>query len=62
VDEAKVRSTLLKEHGIEIAGDFGPLAGKIFRIGLMGPLATMDHVHDFVDSFAAALRGAGYNR
>jgi alanine-glyoxylate transaminase / serine-glyoxylate transaminase / serine-pyruvate transaminase len=60
VDEAKVRSALLKEHGIEIAAGFGPLAGKIFRIGLMGPLATMDHVHDFADCFAAALRGAGY--
>jgi alanine-glyoxylate transaminase/serine-glyoxylate transaminase/serine-pyruvate transaminase len=60
VDEAKVRTTLLKEHGIEIAGGFGPLAGKIFRIGLMGPLATKDHVHDFADRFAAALRGAGY--
>jgi alanine-glyoxylate transaminase / serine-glyoxylate transaminase / serine-pyruvate transaminase len=60
VDEAKVRTTLLKEHGIEIAGGFGPLAGKIFRIGLMGPLATKEHVHDFADRFAAALRGAGY--
>ena len=60
VDEAKVRSTLLKEHGIEIAGGFGPLAGKVFRIGLMGPLATTDHVRDFADRFAAALRGAGY--
>ena len=60
VDEAKVRATLLKEHGIEIAGGFGPLAGKIFRIGLMGPLATTEHVHDFADHFAAALRGAGY--
>jgi alanine-glyoxylate transaminase/serine-glyoxylate transaminase/serine-pyruvate transaminase len=60
VDDAKVRTTLLKEHGIEIAGGFGPLAGKIFRIGLMGPLATTEHVQDFADCFAAALRGAGY--
>ena len=60
VDDAKVRTTLLKEHGIEIAGGFGPLAGKIFRIGLMGPLATTEHVRDFSDCFAAALRGAGY--
>jgi alanine-glyoxylate transaminase/serine-glyoxylate transaminase/serine-pyruvate transaminase len=60
VDEAKVRTTLLKEHGIEIAGGFGPLAGKIFRIGLMGPLATTEHVRDFSDCFAAALRGTGY--
>lgn len=61
VDDAKVRATLLKEHGIEIAGGFGPLAGKVFRIGLMGPLATRDHVHDFVAKFGDALRGAGYN-
>jgi len=60
VDDAKVRSTLLNEHGIEIAGGFGPLAGKIFRIGLMGPLATKEHVHDLVERFGEALRGAGY--
>jgi alanine-glyoxylate transaminase/serine-glyoxylate transaminase/serine-pyruvate transaminase len=60
VDDAKVRSTLLKERGIEIAGGFGPLAGKIFRIGVMGPLATTEHVDDFVRHFATALRGAGY--
>ena len=59
VDDAKVRTTLLKEHGIEIAGGFGPLAGKIFRIGVMGPLATKEHVHEFVAS-PGALRGAGY--
>ena len=60
VDDAKVRATLLKNHGIEIAGGFGPLAGKVFRIGLMGPLATPQHVHDFVSKFGDALRGAGY--
>ena len=60
VDDAKVRATLLNEHGIEIAGGFGPLAGKVFRIGVMGPLATTEHVHDFVDNFAVALRSAGY--
>ena len=60
VDDAKVRATLLHDHGIEIAGGFGPLAGKVFRIGLMGPLATRDHVHDFLAKFGDALRGAGY--
>ncbi len=60
VDDAKVRSILLNEHGIEIAGGFGPLAGKIFRIGLMGPLATPDHVSDFLDKFSAALKQSGY--
>lgn len=60
VDDAKARAILLKDHGIEIAGGFGPLAGKIFRIGLMGPLATSDSVKEFVECFATALRSAGY--
>ncbi len=60
VDDAKVRTTLLKDNGIEIAGGFGPLAGKIFRVGLMGPLATKESVNEFVECFGKALRGAGY--
>ncbi len=36
VDEAAVRSRLLTEHQIEIGAGLGPLAGKIWRIGLMG--------------------------
>ncbi len=60
VDDAKVRSTLLNEHSIEIAGGFGQLSGKIFRIGLMGPLATKEHVQDFVEKFEEALHRAGY--
>lgn len=36
VDEAEVRRRLLHEYNIEIAAGFGPLKGKIWRIGLMG--------------------------
>ncbi len=36
VDEAAVRRTLLEEFGIEIGAGLGPLAGKIWRVGLMG--------------------------
>jgi alanine-glyoxylate transaminase/serine-glyoxylate transaminase/serine-pyruvate transaminase len=36
VNDAQVRKTMLEKHGIEIAGGFGPLAGKILRIGTMG--------------------------
>ena len=36
VDDATVRSRLLNEFGLEIGGGLGPLAGKIWRIGLMG--------------------------
>lgn len=59
-DEAKVRSTLLQQHGIEIMGGFGPLAGKVFRIGIMGPLATQQSVAHFVDVFGDALAIAGF--
>ncbi|MBX7057720.1 MAG: alanine--glyoxylate aminotransferase family protein [Leptospirales bacterium] len=36
VDEAAIRRRLLLEHDIEIGGGLGPLAGKVWRIGLMG--------------------------
>jgi len=36
VDDAAVRKMLLEEYSIEIGGGLGPLAGKIWRVGLMG--------------------------
>jgi len=61
VDEGKVRKRLLDGPGIEIAGGFGPLAGKVFRIGVMGPLATEDNVQFFLDEFKKALKAEGYS-
>jgi alanine-glyoxylate transaminase / serine-glyoxylate transaminase / serine-pyruvate transaminase len=61
LDEAKVRRRLLDEPGIEIAGGFGPLAGKVFRIGVMGPLATEDNVQFFLKEFKKALSAEGYS-
>jgi alanine-glyoxylate transaminase / serine-glyoxylate transaminase / serine-pyruvate transaminase len=61
VDEAKVRKRLLDDPGIEIAGGFGPLAGKVFRIGVMGPLATEDNVQFFLKEFGKALKAEGYS-
>jgi alanine-glyoxylate transaminase / serine-glyoxylate transaminase / serine-pyruvate transaminase len=61
VDEAKVRKRLLDDPGIEIAGGFGPLAGKIFRIGVMGPLATEENVQFFLKEFKKALGAEGYS-
>ncbi|HXW14072.1 MAG TPA: aminotransferase class V-fold PLP-dependent enzyme [Terriglobia bacterium] len=60
VDDAKVRRRLLEGPGIEIAGGFGPLAGKVFRIGLMGPLATEENVRFFLKEFKNALSAEGY--
>ena len=39
VDEAAIRQRLLADHAIEIGAGLGPLAGKIWRIGLMGHTA-----------------------
>jgi alanine-glyoxylate transaminase/serine-glyoxylate transaminase/serine-pyruvate transaminase len=61
VDEAKVRKRLLDEAGIEVAGGFGPLAGKVFRIGVMGPLATEENVQFFLKEFSRALTVEGYS-
>ena len=55
VDEAHVRRQLLEEFGIEIAGGFGPLAAKIFRIGVMGPLATEPSLDLFFQAFEKCL-------
>jgi alanine-glyoxylate transaminase/serine-glyoxylate transaminase/serine-pyruvate transaminase len=61
VDEAKVRKNLLEGPGIEIAGGFGPLAGKVFRIGVMGPLATEANVQFFLQEFKRILSAEGYS-
>ncbi len=44
LDEAGIRKKLLEEYNIEIAGGFGPLAGKIWRIGLMGFSSRRENV------------------
>ena len=59
VDDVKVRARLLKGPGIEIAGGFGPLAGKVFRIGIMGPLATEDNVRFLLEELRKALKTEG---
>jgi alanine-glyoxylate transaminase/serine-glyoxylate transaminase/serine-pyruvate transaminase len=58
VDDAQVRRRLLADHSIEIAGGFGPLAGKIFRIGLMGPLASKENVELLCSALAESIFGA----
>jgi alanine-glyoxylate transaminase/serine-glyoxylate transaminase/serine-pyruvate transaminase len=50
--EAQVRRQLLEEHGIEVGGGLGKLAGSIWRIGLMGENAREENVERLV----AALR------
>ena len=44
VDEAVVRSRLLNEYSLEIGAGLGPLAGRIWRIGLMGYASNQKNV------------------
>jgi alanine-glyoxylate transaminase / serine-glyoxylate transaminase / serine-pyruvate transaminase len=48
VDEAAVRQRLFDEYDIEVHSGLGQLAGKILRIGTMGPLATDESVDHFL--------------
>jgi alanine-glyoxylate transaminase/serine-glyoxylate transaminase/serine-pyruvate transaminase len=58
VDDLAVRKRLLAEYGIEIAGGFGPLAGRIFRIGLMGPLSSPECTRFLLDALGRTLKAA----
>lgn len=44
IDDAKVRAQLRDEFNLEIAGGFGPVKGKIWRIGLMGYVSQKSNV------------------
>ena len=56
VDDAAVRGALLTEHGIEIAGALGPLAGKVWRVGVMGEGARPEPQERLVRALAELLR------
>jgi len=60
IDDAKVRQYLLEKRNIEIAGGFGPLAGKVFRIGVMGYGSSAGNVDFILEALADALKQQGY--
>jgi aspartate aminotransferase-like enzyme len=45
----------LRNHGMAVAGNYGPLAGKVFRIGHMGSQANMALVRQGMDVLARVL-------
>ena len=55
IDEAAARGQLLSEHDVEIAGGLGPLAGKSWRIGVMGVGATLELQRPLVEGLGAVL-------
>lgn len=61
VNDAAVRGTMLEDYGIEIGTSFGPLAGKVWRIGTMGYNARRDTVLLTLAAFEQVLRRAGFS-
>ena len=57
-DEAATRRQLLERYGIEIAGGFGPLAAKVWRIGLMGYSSRRENVLTLLAALEELLRSA----
>ncbi|MBT79058.1 MAG: aminotransferase [Alteromonadaceae bacterium] len=60
VDGEGIRHTLLNTFNIEIGTSFGPLKGKIWRIGTMGYNAREDAVYHTLQSLETVLRRAGF--
>jgi alanine-glyoxylate transaminase/serine-glyoxylate transaminase/serine-pyruvate transaminase len=52
VDDASVRARLRNEYDIEIGAGLGPLAGKVWRVGLMGHTAREGNVDRFLSALA----------
>jgi alanine-glyoxylate transaminase/serine-glyoxylate transaminase/serine-pyruvate transaminase len=59
VDAKRVTKRLLAEHGIEIAGGLGDLAGRIFRIGCMGYGCRAGNVLELLSALGESLRHEG---
>ena len=60
VDEAAVRQRLLREFNMEIGAGLGPLAGKIWRVGLMGASSTPAMLLLFLGAIEHVLHSMGY--
>lgn len=61
VDEAQVRKQLLSDYSLEIGAGLGQLAGKVWRIGLMGHSSRPENVRLCVTALEAALLAQGVN-
>jgi alanine-glyoxylate transaminase/serine-glyoxylate transaminase/serine-pyruvate transaminase len=58
VSEAAVRSALLARHRIEVGAGLGPLAGRIWRVGIMGSGATPENVDRLLEAMPVAMQAA----
>jgi len=60
IDETAVRQRLLREFNIEIGAGLGPLAGKVWRVGLMGASSTRPLLLLFLGALEHILHGMGH--
>jgi alanine-glyoxylate transaminase/serine-glyoxylate transaminase/serine-pyruvate transaminase len=59
VEDAAVRGQLLADYGLEIGAGLGALAGKVWRIGLMGRSCTPRHVRTCISALDDVLSRLG---
>ena len=60
-DDLKVRKALLNDFDIEIGGGLGDLAGKVWRVGLMGHTSRRSNVFLFLSALETILKAQGVN-
>ncbi|MBI2369330.1 MAG: alanine--glyoxylate aminotransferase family protein [Deltaproteobacteria bacterium] len=60
VEDLAVRRALLLQYGIEIGAAFGPLQGRVWRVGLMGYSAQQENVLRLLAALEAVLRQLGH--
>ena len=58
-DDLKVRQALLNDFGMEIGGGLGDLAGKVWRVGLMGHASRRRNVVLFLSVLETILKAQG---
>jgi len=60
IEDVKLRRALLYGHNIEIGGGLGPLAGKVWRIGLMGISSSPENVLAVLQALEQELSAQGF--
>ena len=61
IDDAAVRARLLSQYGLEIGAGLGALAGKVWRIGLMGWSSRPQNVLFCITALGTVLNDMGAN-
>jgi alanine-glyoxylate transaminase/serine-glyoxylate transaminase/serine-pyruvate transaminase len=60
-DDAATRRALLQQFGLEIGAGLGPLAGKMWRVGLQGHSSSERNVMLFLTALESVLKTQGVN-